>query len=68
VKKKWKIPKWMYAYSKFVDLSRAEEFMNCDGRDCNVFTNGPRALICLETTGKIQLLESLYSHGNLVMP
>lgn len=47
-KEKWKPEPWMERPLKAVGLTfeRAEEVMNCTGRDCNVEVNAPRAMMC----------------------
>ena len=42
-----------------------EDFMNCDGVNCNLFTNGIRALLCSSTTSQVSLLEQLKKAGML---
>ena len=65
-KKKWKVPVWMKSYSHLVpDFSRAEEFMNCDGVNCNIVTNAPRALMCAMLQARIELLSRLYENSSL---
>lgn len=69
MRKKWKMPKWMKAYRSSVsDGDRIEEFMNCDGINCNILVNGPRALCCVSTTAQVSLLERLYKAGLLNGP
>jgi len=39
--------------------------MNCDGRDCNLVVNGPRALLCQSVASQVALLERLHGKGLL---
>lgn len=65
-RKKWKMPAWMRGYRKAVsDGDRIEEFMNCDGVNCNVEVNSPRALCCVSTTAQVGLLIRLKNKGLL---
>lgn len=61
--KKWKMPKWMEEFRECLNVP--EESMNCDGSDCSIFVNAPRALMCAIDQGKIGLLQSLYIDGRL---
>lgn len=64
--KKWTMPKWMERYRPVLCYGdRAEEFQNCDGKNCNVVVNAPRALFCQSTTSQISLLERLKKAGLL---
>ena len=60
------MPKWMEEYKfLFLDPQRVEEFMNCDGKNCNIVVNGPRALICQAVQAEVGLLEKLKAAGRL---
>ena len=66
-RKNWKMPKWMEPYrSTLSDPERVEEFMNCDGKNCNLFCNGPRALICCSVSSQVELLVRLHNKGLLL--
>lgn len=41
------------------------EAMNCDGKDCNVVVNAPRALLCIAVQSQVRLLEGLHDKGLL---
>lgn len=68
--KKWKTPKWMLAYMKFLshDATHNEDYMNCDGKDCNLFSNGPRAIVCSAACAEVVMLMRLYEAGSLTYP
>ena len=57
----WKMPKWMEPYRSLLsDPDRAEEAENCDGVNCNLVINGPKALIHCSISGQIAMLERLH--------
>lgn len=65
-RKKWTQPKWMGPYLKYVTgKDSVDEYMNCDGVNCNVFCNAPRALICCQTAAQVGLLMRLREAGLL---
>lgn len=41
------------------------EAMNCDGKNCNLAVNGPRAILCIAVRSQVMLLESLHEKGLL---
>lgn len=65
--KKWTMPGWMEAYRPLLDGGgyTCEEVMNCDGRDCNVIVNAPRAMMCAGLATKVQFLTRLQREGKL---
>jgi hypothetical protein len=66
--KKWVMPAWMEPYRSMIvntGGNSVEEFMNCDSKNCNLFTNGVRALLCTATTSQVALLEQLHKAGKL---
>ncbi|TAK59479.1 hypothetical protein [Methylobacter sp.] len=67
--KKWTMPSWMEKYRTFLEQSggyTCEEVMNCDGLNCNVVVNAPRAMMCAGLTTKIQFLTRLYQENHLI--
>lgn len=63
------MPKWMEPYRQFLrEPDRAEEYMDCDGKNCNIVVNGPRALLCTGMHEQIGLLERLQKEKRLVKP
>lgn len=63
-RKKWSMPPWMESYRPLInEPDRVEEFMNCDGVNCNVLVNSPRALICCQVTAQVGILLKLYKAG-----
>ena len=65
-RKSFKVPKWMLAYKDHVcDFGRAVEFMNCDGVNCNIQVNAPRALCCCSVQSQVGLLIRLHASGLL---
>lgn len=64
-RKKWVAPAWFEPYREFISDDRIEEFMNCDSVNCNLFSNGPRALICCSVSAQVQMLERLQKAGML---
>lgn len=63
-KKRWAMPVWMERHRSFLcDGKRAEEFLNCDGVNCNVVVNAPRALLCQSMNSQVSLLERLKKEG-----
>lgn len=65
--KKWKMPKWAEPFRVFLNYNgwKPEEFMNCDGRDCNIVTNGPRAIMCATAQARMIMLIKLHEEGLL---
>ena len=58
--KKWTMPEWMEPFRQFLtEPDRAEEYKNCDGVNCNVVVNAPRALMCQTASSEIGLLYRL---------
>ena len=65
--KRWTMPKWMEEYKfLFLDPQRVEEFMNCDGKNCNIVVNGPRALICQGVQSEVMMLIRLKAARKLL--
>ncbi len=66
-KKPWKTPEWMFPYLKHLFMSRqeTEDSMNCDGSECNIEVNAPRALMCNMVQAKIRALCLLHVAGVL---
>ncbi len=65
--KKWTMPDWMKPYREMLsEWEKPEEYMNCDGRDCNIFTNSPRALMCNSAQSQVQILYKLHKEGFLI--
>ena len=68
-KRLWKAPAWLAPYVPLIGNASGwitpEHAMNCDGRDCNIVVNGPRALICTSVSSQVSLLERLYAKGLL---
>lgn len=65
-KQKWSMPPWMEKYRPFLDdPTRVEEFLSCDGVNCNVIVNAPRALLCQSMNSQVSLLERLKKGGML---
>jgi hypothetical protein len=63
-KKKWTMPEWMEPFRKFLtEPDGAEEYKNCDGVNCNVVVNAPRALLCQTVSSEIGLLYRLHEEG-----
>lgn len=69
-RERWMKPPWMV--QRFVSLlggcqgwNTPEHVMNCDGRDCNVIVNAPRALMCVTVAAQVQLLLRLREAGLL---
>ena len=66
----WRVPGWLRPYlpllkntgGTFDDPTAA---MNCDGRNCNVVINAPRALLCIAVQSQVKLLEDLHARGLL---
>jgi len=66
--KKWVEPGWMKAYHGLLNAggwATPEEVMNCDGGDCNIVVNAPRALICNAMSSRVGLLMRLHAAGKL---
>lgn len=64
--KKWKTPKWMHVFALLIsDFRGVEEAMNCDGRNCNVETNAPKAIMCAMLRSEVVMLMRLYNEGLL---
>jgi hypothetical protein len=66
-KKNWTMPKWAEPYRPLLKYNgwEPEEFMNCDGANCNVFTNGPRAIMCTMAQARVEMLFTLHGKGLL---
>ena len=71
-KKPWTQPAWMAPYVDLIGNTGGwitpEHAMNCDGRDCNVLVNSPRALLCVSVSSQIGLLQRLHKRGALAEP
>ena len=69
MKKKWTQPAWMAAYVPLIGNTGGwitpERAMNCDGQDCNIVVNGPRALLCTAVASQVTMLERLHAKGML---
>lgn len=65
--KKWKMPKWMESYREILNYNgwTPEKFMNCDGTDCNIVVNAPKAIMCTVATTRVQFLATLHEQGKL---
>ena len=64
----WAMPDWMEPYRDLIRNTggnSVEELMNDDGRNSNVVTNAPLALICVAVKSQVSLLESLRGAGKL---
>ena len=66
-KKKWIQPAWMAPYVELIGNTGGwitpEHAMNCDGRDCNIVVNAPRALLCTAVTSQVTMLERLQARA-----
>lgn len=61
-RKKWTQPEWMDRYMEYVTgKENVDEYMNCDGVNCNGVVNAPRALICCQTAAQVSLLHRLFA-------
>lgn len=66
MRKKWKVPVWMKPYTPYIsNWERVMEFMNCDGQECNIVVNAPRALMCTALQTRIMFLVRLHEAGLL---
>lgn len=61
----WKLPKWAEPYRAMLRFNgwEPEEYMNCDGGNCNIFVNGPRALMCATAVARLNMLFELHNAG-----
>ena len=60
------MPEWMKIYEHYISNTggnNIEELMN--DKSTNVFSNAPRALICVSVSAQVLLLESLHEEGLL---
>lgn len=68
-RKPWSQPAWMAPYVEWIGNTGGwitpEHAMNCDGRDCNIVVNGPRALLCASVSSQVSLLTRLHARGLL---
>lgn len=66
-KEPWKRPEWMDKYvPHFSDTGgwmTPEDAINCDGKDCNFFSNSVRAALCIAVAAQTRLLLKLYKEG-----
>ena len=67
--KTWKQPGWMAPFVRHLGNTGGwitpDHAMNCDGRDCNVVVNAPRALLCTSVASQVALLGRLHRAGLL---
>ena len=64
------MPEWMASYVPLLntrggDWNTPEHAMNCDGKECNVVINAPRALLCTAMYSQTLLLLRLHKDGLL---
>lgn len=68
-KPRWTQPTWMAPYVELIGNTGGwitpEHAMNCDGRDCNIVVNGPRALLCTAVASQVRLIERLQARALL---
>lgn len=61
---RWTQPAWMQPFVELIGNTGGwltpEHAMNCDGRDCNLAVNGPRALTCVSVASQVNLLQRLH--------
>lgn len=61
---KFIMPGWMENYRQyFTEPNRVEEYANCDGVNCNIVVNGPRALMCQTSSSERGILFRLQKAG-----
>jgi hypothetical protein len=64
--KKPKFPSVLIPYKQFLtEPDRVEEYLGCDGRNCNIVVNGPRALLCQSANAETKILLRLHEAGLL---
>lgn len=70
-RKPWSQPIWMAPYVELIGNTGGwitpEIAMNCDGRDCNLAVNGPRALLCAAVSSQVTMLQRLHARGLLAL-
>ena len=69
-KKAWAQPAWMAPYVPLLvntggTFDDPTDAMNCDGKNCNVIVNAPRAVLCTAVMSQVRLLEVLHEKGLL---
>jgi len=65
-KRRWKMPQWMEQYRHLIfGKYRIEDFMSCDGVNCNIEVNAPRALLCTALQERVNMLMVLHKAGRL---
>lgn len=66
-KEPWKMPEWMAKYVPHLSDTGGwltpELAINCDGKDCNMFANAPRAMLCCAVSAQTRLLMRLHKEG-----
>lgn len=66
-KQKWIMPEWMAKYVEHFSNTggwmKPEDAMNCDSKDCNMFANAPRAILCCSVAAQTRLLLRLHAKG-----
>lgn len=62
------LPKWIDEYRDLIGNTggnELEDLYDCKDRNCNAFTNAPRALICVSVNDQVNLLLRLKARGLL---
>lgn len=64
---KWKMPDWMpkILVEMGYRVDEVYEAMHCNGRNCDVFVNAPRALLCIQRSTVAKTLLNLKQQGLL---